>query len=292
MTMHISAPRAPRRGLLATAMRAIRNNALLSLGLFIVIGAVLIALFLPTLAGEQASRINLGQALKEPLTGWHLMGTDQLGRDIFVRIAMALRVSFGISVSAILLALVIGLSVGLLAGYFGGWVETILMRLTDIQMALPFIVLAVAILSVATPGYLSLTIVLSLAAWPTYARVVRSTTKIERNADHVQAAISLGASHWRILIRYLGRAILLPTLVLSILDLAAMIIYEATLTFIAIGVPPSTPSLGTIMAEGKNYIDTAWWITAMPGLAMLIVIAGLNMIAIALQQAQRGMSKR
>lgn len=292
MTMHISAPQSPHRSALGTAIRAIRQNALLSIGLFIVIGAVLIALFLPTLAGEQASRINLGQALKEPLTGWHLMGTDQLGRDILVRIAMALRVSFGISASAILLALIIGLSVGLLAGYFGGWVETILMRLTDIQMALPFIVLAVAILSVATPGYLSLTIVLSLAAWPTYARVVRSTTKIERNADHVQAAISLGASHWRILIRYLGRAILLPTLVLSILDLAAMIIYEATLTFIAIGVPPSTPSLGTIMAEGKNYIDTAWWITAMPGLAMLIVIAGLNMIAIALQQAQRGMSKR
>src|SRR5690606_7041994 len=201
-----------------------------------------------------------------------------------MRVVAGLRVSFGISASAIALALAVGLITGLLAGYFGGWTDTILMRLTDIQMALPFIVLAVAILSVATPGYLSLTVVLSLAAWPTYARVVRSTTQIERHADHVQAAIALGAGHARILTRYLGRAIFVPTLVLSILDLAAMIIYEATLTFIAIGVPPGTPSLGTIMAEGKNYIATAWWITAMPGLAMLVVISALNMIAIELRK--------
>lgn len=269
------------------ALRKIFSSPMLAIGVTIFVLAVLVAVFAPILFPQGASRINLAEALRPPLTGWHLMGTDQLGRDIFMRVASGLRISFAISASAIALALTVGLVVGLVAGYFGGWTDTILMRFTDIQMALPFIVLAVAILSVATPGYLSLTVVLSLAAWPTYARVVRSTTQIERHADHVQAAMALGAGHIRILVRYLGRAIFVPTLVLSILDLAAMIIYEATLTFIAIGVPPGTPSLGTIMAEGKNYIASAWWITAMPGLAMLVVISALNMIAIALRQDTR-----
>lgn len=268
-------------------VRRMFSSPMLAIGVAIFILAVLVAIFVPILFPQGALRINLAEALRPPLTGWHIMGTDQLGRDIFMRVASGLRVSFAISASAIVLALIVGLVVGLVAGYFGGWTDSILMRLTDIQMALPFIVLAVAILSVATPGYLSLTIVLSLAAWPTYARVVRSTTQIERHADHVQAAMALGAGHMRILVRYLGRAIFVPTLVLSILDLAAMIIYEATLTFIAIGVPPGTPSLGTIMAEGKNYISTAWWITAMPGLAMLVVISSLNMVAIALRQDKR-----
>lgn len=260
------------------------SSPMLVAGLIIVIAAVLIAILGPMISPTGGTRINFPDALKPPLTGWHIMGTDQLGRDIFLRVASALRISFSISVSAVALALIVGLFVGLVAGYFGGWTDTILMRLTDIQMALPFIVLAVAILSVATPGYLSLTIVLSLAAWPTYARVVRSTTRIERNADHVQAAVALGAGHVCILVRYLARAIIVPTLVLSILDLAAMIIYEATLTFIAIGVPPGVPSLGSIMADGKNYIATAWWITAMPGLAILVIIAGLNMLAVGLRQ--------
>lgn len=269
---------------LAPKRASLLSSPMLLVGLAVVIAAVLIAVFGPMLSPAGGTRINFPEALRPPLSGWHLMGTDQLGRDIFLRVASALRISFSISVSAVGLALLVGLFVGLVAGYFGGWLDTILMRLTDIQMALPFIVLAVAILSVATPGYLSLTVVLSLAAWPTYARVVRSTTRIERNADHVQAAIALGASHTRILIRYLARAIIVPTLVLSILDLAAMIIYEATLTFIAIGVPPGVPSLGSIMADGKNYIATAWWITAMPGLAILVVIAGLNLVALGLRQ--------
>ncbi|CAM5761439.1 peptide ABC transporter permease [Labrys miyagiensis] len=267
------------------------SSPLLVAGLVIVAGAVLIAALAPSLSPLGGTRINFPEALRPPLAGWHLMGTDQLGRDIFLRVASALRISFSISLSAVGLALVVGLCIGLVSGYFGGWVDTILMRFTDIQMALPFIVLAVAILSVATPGYLSLTVVLSLAAWPTYARVIRSTTRIERNEDHVQAAIALGASHGRILIRYLARAIIVPTVVLSILDLAAMIIYEATLTFIAIGVPPGVPSLGSIMADGKNYIATAWWITAMPGLAILIVIAGLNMLAVGFRQ-KTGMETR
>src|SRR5690606_27366395 len=191
--------------------RRLTASPMLAIGVFIFAVAVLLAIFLPILFPEGATRINLAEALRPPLTGWHLMGTDQLGRDVFMRVVAGLRVSFGISASAIALALAVGLITGLLAGYFGGWTDTVLMRLTDIQMALPFIVLAVAILSVATPGYLSLTVVLSLAAWPIYARVVRSTTQIERHDEHVQAATAQRAGHGRIRVRYLGRAGCAPT---------------------------------------------------------------------------------
>ena len=249
----------------------------------IVLSSLLVAIIVPMAFSEMGTRINFTHALKPPLTAGHLMGTDQLGRDVFVRITSGLRTSFVISLSAVAVALVVGLTVGLLAGYFGGWADTVLMRLTDIQMALPFIVLAVAILSVAKPGFVSLTIVLSLAAWPTYARMVRGVVQVERSADHLQAALALGAGPGRILLRYLLVSILGPTLILSILDVAAMIIYESTLGFLAIGMPPGTPSLGSIMADGKNYVATAWWITAMPGLVILYTLVGLNLTGIALR---------
>lgn len=264
----------------------------LAVGLVIVAASVLVAVFGPLLAADGGSRIDFASVLKPPLTGWHVAGTDQLGRDIMLRIATGLRISFAISLSAVALALVVGVSVGLVSGYFGGWTDTVLMRMTDIQMALPFVVLAVAILSVTQPGFASLTVVLSLAAWPTYARVVRGLVQVERNADHILAVRAIGASHARVIVHYLLRSLIGPTLVLSILDLAAIIIFEATLSFIAIGVPPGTPSLGSIMAEGKNYIATAWWITAMPGLAMLVTIAGLNLIAIGLRSASREARQR
>ncbi len=266
-------------------LAGLRWNAPLALGIAIVAVSIATAIFVPLLFGEQGARINFAHMLRPPLTGGHPMGTDQLGRDVFVRIAAGLRESFMISLSAVAVALVVGLTVGVLAGYFGGWVDTLLMRLTDVQMALPFIVLAVAILSVAQPGYLSLTIVLSLAAWPTYARVVRSMTRVECGADHLQAVLALGAGPGRIITRYLLRSVIGSALILSVLDVAAMIIYEATLGFLAIGVPPGTPSLGSVMADGKNYIASAWWITAMPGLFILFTLVGLNLIGIALRRA-------
>lgn len=254
-------------------------------GLVIVLTAIAIAVILPMAFPDMIERIDFRAKLVPPLTGWHILGTDQLGRDMLLRIAAGLQTSFAIAFSAVALALVVGIGVGLVSGYFGGWLDTILMRLTDVQMALPFIVLAVAILSVAQPGYASLTLVLSLAAWPSYARVTRSVTQVERKADHVQAAIALGAGSGRILGRYLLPPIAGSALVLSILDVAAMIIYESTLGFIAIGVPPGTPSLGSIMADGKNYISTAWWVTGMPGIVILVTILGLNLLAIGLRQS-------
>ncbi|MGD1037089.1 MAG: ABC transporter permease [Roseiarcus sp.] len=272
--------------------RKIRLRPSLVIGACLVLASLLLAVLGPMIAPDAASRVNFSAILRPPLIGWHVAGTDQLGRDVLMRIATGLRVSFAISLSSVTLALVVGLSVGLISGYFGGIIDLVLMRLTDIQMALPFIVLAVAILSVTQPGYFSLTVVLSLAAWPTYARVVRGIVQVDRNADYVQAALAIGASHTRVIVRYLLRDLFGSMLVLSILDVAAVIIYEATLTFIGMGVPPGTPSLGSIMAEGKNYIATAWWITAMAGLAMLITIAGLNLVAIALRSSLKEANTR
>lgn len=277
-----SLPPAPHR--LAFVGRLLSRPATV-IGLFIVVTAILLAILVPWIFADMVERIDFRAKLVPPLSGWHILGTDQLGRDLLIRISAGLRTSFAIGFSAVALALVVGIGIGLVSGYFGGWIDTILMRFTDVQMALPFIVLAVAILSVAQPGYASLTLVLSLSAWPSYARVTRSVTQVERRADHVQAALALGAGSGRILLRYLLPPIAGSALILSILDVAAMIIYESTLGFIAIGVPPGTPSLGSIMADGKIYISTAWWVTGMPGLVILVTILGLNLIAIGLRQS-------
>lgn len=291
MTEVLATSRPPTARLLYALKRMYSSPGML-LGIAMVTVSFLVAIILPLVGGAGAVRIDFTRTLLPPFTGSHLMGTDQLGRDIFVLASAGLRTSFLISLSAVGVALVIGLFVGLVGGYFGGWVDTVLMRLTDIQMALPFIVLAVVILSVAPPSYLSLTVVLSLAAWPTYARVVRGATRVERTSDHVQAALALGASPVRIIIHYLMRSIAGSIVIVSILDVATIIIYEAALSFLGIGVPPGIPSLGLMMAEGKNYVATAWWITAMPGVVILFTIAGLNLIGVGLRSAAAKAGRR
>jgi peptide/nickel transport system permease protein len=259
------------------------------------VGAVLLALllfvvvFAPIVAPHDPLKQNVKSAYAPPfwMTGGsteYLLGTDPLGRDLLSRIIFGFRTSLAISVSAVILAVVVGLAIGLLSGYFGGWADAFLMRVTEVQMALPFIVLAVAILSLTTPNYWTLTLVLSLAAWPIYARVVRSITMVEKDADYIMFARSLGASHGRIIVNYILRNFWLSLLILSTLDVATIIIFEAVLGFLGLGVPPPTPSLGNIMADGKNYMVNAWWISTMPGIAIVYILLALNLLGLGLQE--------
>jgi len=190
-----------------------------------------------------------------------------------------MRLSFFISFCSVAIIVVIGSSVGILAGYFGGLTNTILMRLTDIQLAFPIIILAVAILSVLTPTVLTMILVLSLANWPVYARVTRGLAITERLKDYVAAAKVLGASNMRIILKYIVRNIGASIIIVSILDLAGIVIWEAVLGFIGLSILPPTPTLGNIMGDGKNYMIMAWWISTLPGIIMFLLLFGLTLLA-------------
>jgi ABC-type dipeptide/oligopeptide/nickel transport system permease subunit len=213
----------------------------------------------------------------------HLLGTDGIGRDVLSRLLYGLRISLVLSVSAVALALALGMAVGLTAGYVGGIVDTVLMRIVDTQLAFPYIVLAVAVLSIAPRTLPILIVVLSLAAWPFYARVIRASALTQRNADFVVAARALGASTPHV-IWSIFRNIMPPLVVVVTLDIATMIIWEALLGFVGIGVQPPTPSWGTIMADGKTYIVNAWWLVTLPGAAIFITLMAINLFGDSLQR--------
>ena len=214
----------------------------------------------------------------------HTLGTDALGRDLLSRIIFGLRTSLVISFLSVILLLLIGVTVGLISGYYGGGIlDGLLMRITDVQMALPFIVLAITILAVLEPSIPVLIFVLALVQWPLYARVVRGIVLVERNADYILAAKAMGASDFRIITRYLLRNIYVALLILSTLDMAIIMIGEAYLSFLGLGVQPPTPSLGNIMADGRLKLSLYWWITTLPGIAIFFTILGLNLFGDGMQ---------
>jgi peptide/nickel transport system permease protein len=258
-------------------------------GLVLVLLVIVLAIGAPLLSlhDPQAIDIKNKAALPVFLPGgaWeHPLGTDGLGRDLWARIVYGLRISLLISVLTVALAVTVGTAVGIVAGYFGGFAESALMRITDVQMAFPFIILAIAILSVTQPSPLVLVLVLSLSTWPIYARVIRTMVIVDSESDYVLVAKAMGASHGRIIRRYLLRNLWLGVMIMSTLDIATIIVLEALLGFIGLGVQPPTPSLGNIMADGRNYLALGqWWITTLPGVAIVITLLGLNLLGDSLQ---------
>jgi ABC-type dipeptide/oligopeptide/nickel transport system permease subunit len=259
------------------------------LGMVLVAIMLILAIGAPLFALNDPQHQDIKNRLAQPFFmaggSWsHPLGTDGLGRDLWARIIFGLRTSLLVAVPAVILAAALGVAVGAVAGYFGRLTDTLLMRLTDVQMAFPFIILAIAILSVTRPGPVVLIVVLSLSAWPIYARMVRSIAMVDSQSEYVLAARAMGASHSRILVRYLLRNLLLSVAVLSTLDIATMIVLEALLSFLGLGIQPPTPSLGSIMADGREYLSLGvWWITTLPGFAILITLFGLNLMGDGLQ---------
>lgn len=258
-------------------------------GLLLILLVVILTIGAPILSLHDPQAIDIKNKAAPPifLSGgdWnHPLGTDGLGRDLWARIVYGLRTSLVISVLTVALAVTIGMTVGIVTGYFGGFAETALMRATDVQMAFPFIILAIAILSVTQPGPLVLILVLSLSTWPIYARVIRTMVIVDSGSDYVLVAKAMGASHWRIIRRYILRNLWLGVLIMSTLDIATIIVLEALLGFIGLGIQPPTPSLGNIMADGRNYLALGqWWITTLPGVAIVITLLGLNLLGDSLQ---------
>jgi peptide/nickel transport system permease protein len=256
-----------------------RNNLSLVFGALL-FGIVLLGIVVgPLLSPYDPLRNDLKARLKPPLTEGHVLGTDQLGRDMLVRLLEGGRTSLMMSGTGVILAMLLGVAVGLLAGFQGRWVDSVLMRVADVQLAFPFILLALTILTAVRSSVEMLILLLTLAAWVLFARTVRGSVLKEINREYVQGAVVLGASRMRIALKYVLPNLLPTIAVIVTLELAALIMFEATLSFLGVGIQPPTPSWGGIMLEGQTYMRSAWWVTTLPGVALFVTTIGLNLMS-------------
>ncbi|MBJ2150304.1 MULTISPECIES: ABC transporter permease [Paracoccaceae] len=262
------------------------------IGLIVFILLVLAAALYPELSGLDPTKLSVREKLIPPLflgEGWtwkHPLGTDQLGRDMLSRALTGLRYSLLIGVATTVLMLIVGALIGLFAGYYGGRVDMVLMRLTDAQLAIPMIILAITILGVSRPTIPSIILVLGLAGWPVYARVMRSTVMAEAKKEYVRGAMVLGATNLRIMFLLILPLLLPPMAFVAVLDIARMMIFESVLGFIGLGVQPPTPTFGNIISDGRKYIMNAWWIATMPGVFLVITLTSINLMGAALERAR------
>jgi len=241
------------------------------------------ALAAPLLATTDPVEQDLTVALKPPfwLEGGsreHLLGTDHLGRDVYSRLVYGAQISLTISVLAALLGAVVGVAAGLIAGYLGGRVDAVIMRVADLNLAFPLILLALAVVALLGANLRNLVIVMAITTWMIYARVVRGLSLGLREREFVQAARALGAHDARIIARHVLPNVLAPVMVIWTLEVARIILMESALSFLGLGVPPPTPTWGRMLAEGRDYLTVAAWIAVFPGLAILITVLGINFL--------------
>jgi peptide/nickel transport system permease protein len=248
-----------------------------------VVLAVLIAVLAPWIAPHPPTSGNLALRLKPPV--WQesgsterLLGTDLLGRDLLSRLIWGARVSLLIALAATVIGGVVGSIVGLVAGFYRGAVDTILTKLIDVQLAFPFVLLAIAVVAVAGPRIPVLIAVLAIGAWVGHARIVRGLVLSLRERDYVQAALALGAGTPRILLRHLVPEVLSTIIVLATFDVGRIIILESTLSFLGLGVQPPTPSWGSDLRDAAVYVRQAWWTAAFPGFAIMLVVLAINLL--------------
>jgi ABC-type dipeptide/oligopeptide/nickel transport system permease subunit len=246
------------------------------------------AVLCPVLSPHSPYRQNLVNRLKPPVwmeqgKAGFLLGTDHLGRDILSRIMYGTRVSLAVGISAVLLQVVIGVGLGLLAGYYRGKVDSVISFLVNCMMGFPFILLAMSLVAVLGPSLQNIIIALGLTGWPVFTRVTRVETLRLREREFVLAATSLAFSTGRILFRHILPNLLPSLLVLSTVEVARAIIQESLLSFLGLGIQPPTPSWGTMLAEGRNYMLLQWWLAAFPGAAIFLAALGINLLGDALR---------
>lgn len=253
------------------------RNPLGAAGCVLILIVIFAAAFAPLIAPYSPVETNLAQRLLPP-GGAHLFGTDELGRDIFSRIVYGARITLEIVALVAVIVAPLGLLIGVTAGYFGGIVESVLMRVTDVFLSFPKLILALALVAAIGPSLENAILAIAVTSWPAYARVARAETLALRNADFIAAAKLLGASPWRILLRHIAPLCTASVVVRLALDMAGIVLTAAGLGFLGLGAQPPLPEWGAMLAAGRQYLTDQWWVAAVPGLAILTVSLGFNLI--------------
>ena len=239
---------------------------------------VAVALAAPLIAPYDPNAQDLSATLLAPSLA-HPLGTDNFGRDVLSRILWGTRLDLAMGLLALVTPFVTGCLIGLVSGYFGGLVDILLMRLLDVTMSFPFFVLVIAIISVLGPGLASFFIAVALVAWVSYARLVRSQVLVLKHKDFVLAARSLGYGHLRVMLRHILPNAIMPAVVFSMSDVVITILLGSSLSYLGLGVQPPTPEWGVMIAEGQNFLASAWWICFFPGLAIVFLALGFSLLA-------------
>jgi peptide/nickel transport system permease protein len=254
-------------------LRALSRNPLTMLGAAIILGLLLVAAFAPWLAPYTPFEGDLAARLQPPSSA-HWMGTDELGRDILSRVIYGARITLFIVLLVALISAPLGLIVGAVAGYFGGWVDRVMMGITDIFLSMPRLILALAFVAALGPGIENAVIAIAITAWPVYARIARAETLTFRNSEFIQAVRMQGAGNVRIIGRHILPLCMSSTIVRVTLDMAGIILTAAGLGFLGLGAQPPLPEWGAMISRGRAFILDQWWVATMPGFAIVIVSLG------------------
>ena len=257
--------------------QAFSHNRLAMLGLAIVLSLIVVAILAPALAPESPVAYDLQNRL-QPISAEHWFGTDELGRDIYSRVLYGARLTLYVVALVAAIAAPVGLLVGATAGYFGGWPDTVLMRITDIFLAFPRLILALAFVAALGPGIENAIIAIAITAWPPYARIARAETIAVRKAEFIDAVRLQGASSARIIGWHIMPVCAASVIVRVTLDMAGVILAAAGLGFLGLGAQPPLPEWGAMVASGRKFLLDQWWVATMPGLAIFVVSLGFNLL--------------
>ena len=267
----------------------LRSNAALFGGAIFTL-LIVAAIFAPWLARHDPTVQNLSMASLPPFwlhgaQAGYPLGTDELGRDILSRIIFGARLSAFVGFSVVIIGSIIGVTLGLVAGYVGGIVDDVIMRIADVQLAFPYVLLAIAVIGVVGANLYTIIAVIGVTSWVQYVRIVRAEVISLREREFVQAAKAVGCGPLRIIFQHVLPNVTSSVMVIATFEFARAIIFEAALSFLGLGMPPQVPSWGNMLAEGRQYLDTAWWMGTFPGLAIMITVMGVNVLGDGLRDA-------
>jgi len=265
-------------------LRAFRKNRLAVVGAFIVVSFLVVAIIGPYIAPYDPIKPNYGELLKAPSLR-HPLGTDRLGRDVLSRVLHGSRLAAYIGFGVVAFEGIVGIALGIMAGYFGGVLDDIVMRLVDIMLSIPALVLAIVIAGTSGGGLLTIIITMVIVSWAHFARLMRGQALMESQRDYVEAARAIGGSHFHIILRHILPNTVSLGIVFSTLEIPWALMFSAALSYLGIGVRPPSPEWGTIIAGGRDFLDTAWWIATFPGLLLMLVVLGFNFMGDGLRDA-------
>ncbi|MCW2595534.1 MAG: Peptide/nickel transport system permease protein [Jatrophihabitans sp.] len=275
----ISVPGSATDTVVPTTRRRRKHNVLLIVGLTLFGLLVLAAILAPVLASHDPIQQDLANARLAPGSPGHLLGTDELGRDIYSRLLYGARIDLRVGVLAVVSPFIIGTVLGLVSGWFGGWLDTVIMRIVDVVVAFPFFVLVIALVFALGAGTGSIYVAITMVGWVAYCRIVRGEVLVAKEQEYALAARASGLPTWRILFRHLLPNVVLQAVIYSMSDIVLTILAIVTLGYLGLGVPPPTPDWGSMIQDGQQFLLTQWYLATIPGIAVVITGLALALIA-------------